>query len=414
MRLFFAFISIVFLAACQATVDASRSAAILVAAADTIVAAPAPPSPAPPQDTLIPKPYSSLVFDKTELLKAAPGTKSVLFNSRGSKLYAMNLEGMSVYEFDQPSRKVVREFKFKPTPGTGWDYETDKPISSYQEKPVEACLSHDDQLLWVSLHNAEGIVPIRVDSITANKPVSAAKGRQATRKITVVYPDTKQKDSFAVPLIKTGKTPKVISRTADNKYLLVSNWHSYNVSVLEMNHREYPFGKVISTVPVAAIPRGIAVDDKNNRSYVAIMGGASIAVINNSVWMKETDMEVASNPRHLVMDTSGNLFVSYNRIAKIACIDALTGKTKFSATTHAQPRTIFLSKNHKFLFVTCYSSDFVDVFKINADNFEKITSLECKGHPVGVDIFENDEVLEAWVCSYSNGSISVFTFRKQN
>jgi DNA-binding beta-propeller fold protein YncE len=411
MRLFFAFISISLLAACQATVDAGRSATVLIAAADTIASVVALK---PPQDTIIPKPYSSLVFQKTELLKAAPGTKSVLFNSSGSRLYAMNLEGMSVYEFDQPSRKVVREFKFKATPGTGWDYETDKPISSYQEKPVEACLSHNDQLLWVSLHNAEGIVPIRVDSLSANKPTSAIAGKQSLKKITVLYPGIKQRDSFAVPLIKTGKTPKVISRTADSKYLLVSNWHSYNVSVLEMNQHEYPYGKVISTVPVAAIPRGIVVDDKNNRSYVAIMGGATIAVINNNVWMKEMDMEVASNPRHLVMDTSGHLFVSYNRLAKVACIDALSGKTLFTAPTHAQPRTIFLSKNHKFLFVTCYSSDFVDVFKINDDNFEKVTSLPCKGHPVGVDIFENDEILEAWVCSYSNGSISIFSFKKDN
>src|ERR1700682_331542 len=115
------------------------------------------------KDTIIPrlpKPYSELAYIKVELLPSAPGTKSVLFNSTGSKLYAMNLEGMSVYEFDQPARKITREFKFKPTPGTGWDYVKEKPIPSYQEKPVEACLSHHDKILWVSLHNAEGIVPI--------------------------------------------------------------------------------------------------------------------------------------------------------------------------------------------------------------------------------------------------------------
>lgn len=362
------------------------------------------------------KVYTTLSFTKTELLKAAPGTKSVLFNKDGSRLYAMNLEGMSVYEFDQPTRTVAREFKFRATRGTGWDYVTDKPIPSYQEKPVEACLSHDDRILWVSLHNAEGIVPIRIDSLTANQsaalPANKDSTRQTVKKIMVRYPGNAARDSFNVPLIKTGKTPKVISRTADDKYLLVSNWHSYNISVLEMNKNVYPYGKVINTIPVSAIPRGITIDDKNNRSFIAIMGGASIAVINNSVWMKENDMGVESNPRHLVMDTTGHLFVSYNRLAKVACIDAASGETLFTTTTHAQPRTIILSKNHKFLFVTCYSSDFVDVFKINADNFEKITSLPCKGHPVGVDIFENNDTLEAWVCSYSNGTISVFSFKK--
>jgi DNA-binding beta-propeller fold protein YncE len=385
---------------------------VLVAKADTTL-------PVSVKDSSVPgyKPYSSLEFSKVELLKAAPGTKSVLFNTTGSMLYAMNLEGMSVYEFDQPTKKVVREFKFKPTKGTGWDYVKDKPIPSYEEKPVEACLTHDDKILWISLHNAEGIVPVWIDSINANLPATRLytnePGKQAVKKVTVIYPNSTQKDSFYVPLIKTGKTPKIISKTADSKYLLVSNWHSYNVSVLEMNKELYPFGKVISTVPVSSIPRGIVVDDKANRSFVAIMGGATISVINNTVWMKETDINVESNPRHIVMDTSGHLFVSYNKLAKIACIEAETGKSLFTAPTHAQPRTIILSKNHKFLFVTCYSSDFVEVFKINDNSFEKVASLPCKGHPVGVDVFEDNDKLEAWVCSYSNGSISVFSFNKK-
>jgi YVTN family beta-propeller protein len=359
---------------------------------------------------LLPKPYTELVYDKVELLPSAPGTKSVLFNGAGSKLYAMNLEGMSVYEFDEPTRKIIREFKFKPTPGTGWDYVKDKPIPSYQEKPVEACFSHDDKILWVSLHNAGGIVPIWIDSMDAYKNTAVD---QAVKKVTVVYPGTDKTDTFEVPLIKTGKTPKVISRTADSKYLLVSNWHSNTVSVLELNKDEYPFGKVISTIPVSSIPRGIAVDDKTGKSYVAIMGGASITVISNSVWMKEDDLDVASNPRHIVMDTGGHIFVSYNKLAQVACIDAASGKTLFTASTHAQPRTIVLSKNHKFLFVTCYTGDTMDVFKINENSFTKVTSLPCKGHPVGVDVFENDDKVEAWVCSYSNGSISVFSFMKK-
>ena len=363
------------------------------------------------------KPYSTIAFDTTELLHAAPGTKSVLFNGKGSRLYAMNLEGMSIYEFDQPTRKVIREFKFKKTKGTGWDYENDKPIPSYQEKPVEACLSHDDKILWVSLHNAEGIVPIWVDLIGSNLqklPLSKKKpGDQPLKKLFVTYPGHTEKDSFYVPLIKTGKTPKVISKTSDDKYLLVSNWHSYTVSVVEINKDVYPFARLISTVPVSAIPRGIAIDDKNKRSYVAIMGGATLAVINNETWEKDTAINVASNPRHIVMDTSGHIFVSYNALGKIACLDAATGNTLFTASTHTKPRTIILSKNQKFLFTTCYDADTVDVFKINEDNFEKVISLPCKGHPVGVDIFENDETLEAWVCSYSNGTISVFSFKKK-
>ena len=368
----------------------------------------------PKKDTIpaaiILKPYSDIIYEKKEVLSAAGGTKSVLFNSTGSKLYAMNLEGMSVYEFDQASRKIIREFKFTPTRGMGWDYNKSRPINSFQEKPVEACFSHDDKILWVSLHNAEGIVPIWVNDFTKNHD---AIGSLKTKAVTVIYPSTNKRDSFYVPLITTGKTPKVISRTVDSKYLLVSNWHSRNTSVLEMDTNVYPYGKVISTIPVSAIPRGIAVDDKNKKSYIAIMGGASLNVVDNNTWQSESIMNVWSSPRHIVMDTSGHLFVSYNSLGTIACIDATTGKQLFSAKTHAQPRTIILSKNQKFIFVTCYSSDYVDVYKINSDNFEKVASLPCGGHPVGVDIFENDDKLEAWVCSYSSGSISIYSFKKK-
>lgn len=370
--------------------------------------------PLPVKDSIEPvlKPYTDLEYDKKEVVNAAGGTKSVIFNSKGTKLYAMNLEGMSVYEFEQTSRKISREFKFTPTRGMGWDYNKSRPIASYQEKPVEACLSHDDRILWVSLHNAEGIVPIWVDDYSKNSGGSVPG--QKTKPVTVIYPQANKTDSFRVPLIETGKTPKVISRTADSRYLLVSNWHSRTASVLEMDTDHYPYGKIISTIPVSAIPRGIAVDDKNNKSYIAIMGGASLNVVDNHTWKSEKIMNVWSSPRHIVMDNDGHLFVSYNSLGTIACIDAASGEQLFTAKTHAQPRTIVLSKNQKFIFVTCYSSDYVDVYKINSDNFEKIASLPCGGHPVGVDVFEDDKKLEAWVCSYSSGSISIYSFKKKH
>jgi DNA-binding beta-propeller fold protein YncE len=364
------------------------------------------------QTKLSAKPYTKLVFQKTEHIKAAPGTKSVLFNKTGQKLYAMNLEGMSIYEFQQSSRQLEREFKFKPTQGKGWDYETNKPMPSFEEKPVEACLSHDDKFLWVSLHNASSIVPIPTESVITNREdTSTTHVKQ--KKVYIEYSGSTNKDSIQVPVIATGHTPKIIARTADSKHLLVSNWHSHSVSVLAIDTAAFPYAKTVSTLPVSAIPRGIVVDDERRKSYVAIMGGATITVINNDTWTKEAEIPVASNPRHIVLADNGNLLVSYNKLARIACIDPVTRKTLFSASTHAQPRTIVLSKNYKFLFVTCYSSDKVEVFKINEKSFTRVASLTCKGHPVGVDIFEDENKLEAWVCSYNNGTINIFSFAKQ-
>ena len=37
--------------------------------------------------------------------------------------------------------------------------------------------------------------------------------------------------------------------------------------------------------------------------------------------------------------------------------------------------------------------------------------MDCPGSPVGVDIFEDNNKLEAWVCSYE-GIISIFSYNK--
>lgn len=358
------------------------------------------------------KAYTRLRFQKTEHIKAAPGTKSVLFNRTGQKLYAMNLEGMSIYEFNQASRKIQREFRFIPTAGMGWDYETNKPIHSFEEKPVEACLSHDDKFLWVSLHNAASIVPIPTEPVVS-WGVDTTDITVKQKKIYISYTGTANKDSIRVPVIATGNTPKVIARTADSKNILVSNWHSHTVSVLATDTATFPYAKIVRTVPVSAIPRGIVIDEERKKSYVAIMGGASITVINNDTWTRESEIPVASNPRHIVLTDSGRLLVSYNKLGRIACIDPVTGKTLFWAPTHAQPRTIALSKNHKFLFVTCYSSDRVELYRVNTNSFTRLAALTCAGHPVGVDLFEDDNKLEAWVCSYNNGTINIFSFVKK-
>jgi DNA-binding beta-propeller fold protein YncE len=348
------------------------------------------------------KPYSTLTFSGSKVVTTASGTKSVLFNPDGSNLYAINLEGMSIYEFDTYSKTLKRQFRFKPTKGSGWDYATHTKISSFEEKPVEGFFSNEGKVLWVSLHNAGGIVPIRMDSLHKTYRNGNYK------KVTI-----NKSDSISVPLYKTGSTPKVIATTADDKYLLVSNWHSNSISVLELDPSFPSKAKLLKQVKVSAIPRGIAIDNKNKRSYVAIMGSSSITVINNETWEKEKDIQVESNPRHVVLDSSGRLYVSYNNHSKVACIDPVTGKTLFSASTGAQPRTIILSKNQKFLFVTCYRGNTLDVFKIEDNAFKKIYSLESKGSPVGVDIFEDENKLEAWVCNYTAGNIKIFSFTKK-
>lgn len=352
--------------------------------------------------------YDSISYVNVQKLAAAPGTKSVLFTGNGSRLYAMNLEGMSVYEYDAEARTRTRSFHFKPTPGKGWDYERDKVVPSYEEKPVEACLSKDEETLWVSLHNAGGIVGLPLGE--ANKTTTGADS-SAKKTVYVWNKVTGTKDSVYVPLIHTGATPKVIARTGNDSFVLVSNWHGLSVSVLQRTD-EAPNLRKLTDIKAAAIPRGIAVDDVHQKTYVAIMGSNTLSVIDNATWQKEPDLPVAANPRHVVIDSEGRLFVSFNKLAKIACVDPLTRTTLFTAATAAQPRSLVLSRNGRFLFVTCYNGNAVGVYKIEEDKFRLLFSLPCAGKPVGIDVRETADTLEAWVCNYVGGSLSIFTFKK--
>lgn len=95
----------------------------------------------------------SLKLLKRERLKTGRSVKSVLFSPNTKYLYTLNLEGGSVYEFDQKTRKVNRELIFKQTKAKGYDYETRKWLdNSFAEKPVEGHFTHDGKYLWISLH----------------------------------------------------------------------------------------------------------------------------------------------------------------------------------------------------------------------------------------------------------------------
>jgi DNA-binding beta-propeller fold protein YncE len=343
-----------------------------------------------------------------EQIASSQWIKSVIFNSTGSRLYTLNLENMAIDEFDRQSRIPLRKFSFLPKPATGWDYKNNIPIESFEEKPVEACFSHHDKLLWVSLHNAGGIVGIRLDS----SALSTKNASYLTKGIVISDATKEHMDTLYAPFIKTGKTPKVIVKTSSSNFLMVSNWHSGTLSILSANDSLAPYATKLRDIKVGAFPRGIYINPLSGRAYISIMGGSSIRVLDRDKWKLQKTIPVIQNPRHITADSTGKLFVSFNSLSHIACIDPVSGRTLFEAKTGANPRTIILSKSQKYLFVTCYGSDNVQVFKVNKNSFDLLYSINCSGKPIGIDLYEDSEVIEAWVCTYKEGTLKILTFRK--
>jgi YVTN family beta-propeller protein len=353
----------------------------------------------------------------SETIKTGYGVKSVLIHPTGKSVYSINLEDMSVFEFDRVTRRAVRTLRFVRTPGTGFDYTSKKWINSYEEKPVESHLTHNGRFLWISLHNASGVavwdlqgtgetyVPGRPFKV-AHVLQSVEKNETGTENADVRdYPEKSQE--VRLLLIKTGKTPKVIASSPDGQYLFVANWHSDTVSAIRIDSPNPKDWVVVKTLSTGRIPRGLSVSQDSKRLYVANMGGDVMKLYDLPALNKAGEINVGLNPRHLI-DNGSHIYVSLNQTARLVSIDTAKGRIDASAQTCKSPRTIALGARRSVAFVVCYNSDRLQAFGL--PGLSLLNSWESPGHPVGVDTYEDGSTLEVWVANYTAGTIKVFSY----
>jgi len=362
---------------------------------------------------------SRLELLKQELINVSEGTKSVILSPDGSRAYSINLEGMSVYEIDRATRKILRKLNFVPHPGKGFNYDKDVWIDSYQEKPVEACFTHDARFLWISLHNADGIVVWDLQNNDTYIEGKAFKEAWLHERViespsdsnSNIQNNTENFDRRKVRLlwIKTGKTPKIVTSSTDGKYLFVSNWHSNTVSVLDIASSDKKDWMKLRDLKTGRIPRGLAVSPDSNYLYVAQMGGSEINVVDLITFQKVKTINVGRNPRHIVV-AGDFMYVSLNMLAKLVKIDLTADTLVKSAKTGRTPRTIALTKDKTIIFVVSYRGDALQAF--STEDLKFLGSWKSSVHPVGVDVYQDSDLLEVWVANYSSGTIRIFTFKK--
>lgn len=354
-------------------------------------------------DTLPPKPPPPVPVGmrllNTETLKAGAGVKSVIFDNNQSFLYAFNLEGMSIMEFEQSSRLRTRTLYFKKTPARGFDYQRDRWINSWEEKPVEGCLSHNGKYLWASLHNAGGIVAWNLEGADS---LLTGNYKQA---VAVHYDG--RREQTRLKFIKTATTPKVILPGTGGKYLYVSNWHDNSLSVVDIEGSSPADWYLMKNLPTGSVPRGICSIPGTGKLVVANMGGGSVSVINTYSMEQEHKRVVGTTPRHLI--ASGDyLYASLSQPEKIVKMDLQTLEPLLEARTADDPRTIAFSRDSTLIFATCYNGQKLQVF--TADSLKLLGTWNAAGKPVGVDIWQKGKQLEAWVCNYTIGTIKIFSF----
>jgi YVTN family beta-propeller protein len=263
---------------------------------------------------------------------------------------------------------------------------------SYQGSPVEAADSHGGKYLWVSNYQMYG-----PGFNNPGQDVCSVTNRHDPSFVYRINTDSLEIDRA----VQVGAVPKFLAVTPDDRLLLVSNWCSWDLSIVNLAKNQET-----QRVNLGAYPRGIAIDSKSSLAYVAVMGSLDIAVVNLQqpqfpvTWLRG----VGNAPRHVLLDPSDRyLYVSFNGDGQIGKIDLQTNQVLSKLSTGKAPRSMALSRDGRFLYVVNYNSQTVS--KVRTSDMQVVASQPVDPQPIGITY--DPETNQVWVACYS-GSIWVF------
>jgi len=195
-----------------------------------------------------------------------------------------------------------------------------------------------------------------------------------------------------------GSVPKVVEVTPDNKYLLVSNWCSYDLKVISVASQ-----KTVKTLKIGRYPRGIAVSNDSKFAYIAEMGGNRIHVLNLEDFSLSY-IPIGSNPRAIVLSPDNSMmYVTMNLSGKVASWNLLANKPGKSVATGKAARSLAISDDGTALFVVNFVSDTIS--KVRTSDMKVLQSIKACNEPIGITF--DVPTQRTWVACYG-GSIKVF------
>ena len=203
-------------------------------------------------------------------------------------------------------------------------------------------------------------------------------------------------------VIEVGKVPKFLAVTPDGKFLLVSNWCSFTMSVIDIATQE-----TVRTVDTQKWPRGIAVSPDSKTAYVAAFGSSDIAIVDIATGDSQLIKDVGRATRHVNVSPDGQfLYVtcaSANHVAKID-LKAPGGPAVVARlNTGKQPRSATLASDGLHLYVVNYDVNTMSV--VDTTTMTVTQTLPTGHHPIGITY--DPQTANVWVASYS-GTIVVF------
>ncbi len=195
-----------------------------------------------------------------------------------------------------------------------------------------------------------------------------------------------------------GSVPKVVEVTSDNKYILVSNWCSYDLKVISVASQ-----KVVKTIKIGRYPRGIAISNDSKVAYVAEMGGSRIHVVNLEDF-SISYIPIGVTPRAIVLSPDNSmLYVTLNLSGRVASWNLLTNKAGKTVTTGKAARSLAISSDGTALFVVNFTSDTIS--KVRTSDMKTLQTIKACNEPIGITY--DVPTSRTWVACYG-GSIKIF------
>jgi YVTN family beta-propeller protein len=259
----------------------------------------------------------------------------------------------------------------------------------YRGAPVEGAFSPDGKYLYFTNYSMYG----KGFTKEGHDTCSPASGYDtsflsridlSTYEIDAVYP--------------VGSVPKVVQVTPDNKYILVSNWCSYTLSVISVAEQ-----KVVQNIKIGRYPRGIVVTKDSSFAYVAEMGGNRLHRINLANF-EHTYIPIGSNPRALVLSPDNKiLYATLNVSGQIAAWDLVADKSLGKAKVGNAARSLDISSDGTALFVTSFKSGTIS--KVRSSDLKVLQTIKACSEPIGISY--DAPTARTWVACYK-GSVKVF------
>jgi len=332
---------------------------------------------------LVNVPASGMELIRTIRGDIAP--KSIGYSGAGL-FFAQNMmyrHSVTVYDREFRLLKTIPDrvelSRFIPGNFRGW----------YRGAPVEVAFTDSGRTAWVSnyLISGAGFVNPGNDSTATGRFDNSVVYRIDARALEV---------TGAVP---AGSVPKYLASTPDGRLVLVSNWCSGDLSVIDCAAM-----REMKRVRLGRYPRGIAVDRSSARAYVAVMGSYDVAVLDLKSFALSWLRGIGRSPRTVLIDSAGRyLYATLNGEGSVAKVDVGAGRLVRKAATGSAPRSMAITPDGSALYVTNYASDTMS--KITTADMRVVATVPTQHHPIGITF--DPVTRRVWVACYS-GSIMVF------